>query len=233
MRIEHEHPLGLDFSVSVTVNGRVLRKEGASGRGWAPIEGWESREAQRTVEHYRLDPDRCWQFMRIRFPWKRRMDIKSLDAVFTTERVDVPGECFTVSRAGEEVRLVSPVDGEQYTLTVCEYSANELDSADFGGGDEWEYPTHCVTLEYTLTPDLDDESFQIDDACEGDRPRRRHSSGSDPRASIGVVFCMLDDGSGDGRHAASSSLYFDEPESVTWLPVFRETPCEDLELKLL
>lgn len=233
MRIEYEHPMELDFSVSVTVNGRVLRTEGASGRGWAPIEGWESREAQRAVEHYRLDPDRCWQFMRIRFPWKRRMDIKSLDAVFTTERVDVPGECFTVSRAGEEVRLVSPVDGEQYTLTVCEYSANELDSADFGGGDEWEYPTHCVTLEYTLTPDLDDESFQIDDACEGDRPRRRHSSGSDPTASIGVVFCMLDDGSVDGRHAASSSLYFDEPESVTWLPVFRETPCEGLELKLL
>lgn len=233
MRIEYEHPLSLDFSASVTVNGRVLDSEGASGWGWAPIEGWENREAQRSVEHYGLDPGRCWQFSRIRFPWKRRMEINSLSAVLTARKADIPGESFTVSGAGDEVALTHPVTGAKYTLTVCEYSANELDSTDFGGGDEWEYPTHCVTLEYTLTPDLDDESFQIDDACDGDRPRRRNSSGSGPTASHGVVFCVLDNDSGDGRHAAGSSLYFEAPQQIEWLPVFREYPCEALELKLM
>lgn len=233
MRIEYEHPLSLDFSASVTVNGRVLDSEGASGWGWAPIEGWENREAQRAVEHYGLDPGRCWQFSRIRFPWKRRMKINSLSAVLTARKADIPGESFTVSGAGDEVALTHPVTGAKYTLTVCEYSANELDSTDFGGGDEWEYPTHCVTLEYTLTPDLDDESFQIDDACEGDRPRLRNSSGSGPTASHGVVFCVLDNDSGDGRHAAGSSLYFEAPQQIEWLPVFREYPCEALELKLM
>lgn len=229
MRIEYEHPLSLDFSVSVTVNGRVLDSKGASGRGWAPIEGWESREAQRTVEHYGLDPVRCWQFMRIRFPWKRRMDIKSLDAVFTPERVDVPGECFTVSRAGEEVRLVSPVDGEQYTLTVCEYSAARTK---FRDDSKWEFPEQYVTLEYTLTPKLDRDDFQLTDVSEGDRPRlRRSSAGFGPTASASALIAVIS--GGDGRHAAGSSLYFEAPERVTWLPVFRETPCEDLELKLL
>ena len=205
MRIEYEHPLepGL-LRLRDRQRPRPAHSEGASGRGWAPIEGWENREAQRAVEHYGLDPGRCWQFSRIRFPWKRRMKINSLSAVLTARKADIPGESFTVSRAGEEVRLVSPVDGEQYTLTVCEYSANELDSADFGGGDEWEYPTHCVTLEYTLTPDLDDESFQIDDASEGDRPRRRHSSGFGPTASHRR--CLLPAGQRQRRRTARGLL---------------------------
>lgn len=232
MRIEYEHPLSLDFSASVTVNGRVLDSEGASGWGWAPIEGWENREAQRSVEHYGLDPGRCWQFSRIRFPWKRRMKINSLSAVLTARKADIPGESFTVSGAGDEVALTHPVTGAKYTLTVCEYSANELDSTDFGGGDEWEYPTHCVTLEYTLTPDLDDESFQIDDACEGDRPRlRRSSAGFGPTASASALIAVIS--GGDGRHAAGSSLYFEAPHQIEWLPVFREYPCEALELKLM
>lgn len=229
MRIEYEHPLSLDFSASVTVNGRVLDSEGASGWVWAPIEGWENREAQRAVEHYGLDPGRCWQFMRIRFPWKRRMKIKSLDAVFTPERVDVPGECFTVSRAGEEVRLVSPVDGEQYTLTVCEYSAARTK---FRDDSEWEFPEQYVTLEYTLTPELDRDDFQLTDVSEGDRPRlRRSSAGFGPTASASALIAVIS--GGDGRHAASSSLYFEAPQQIEWLPVFREYPCEALELKLM
>lgn len=229
MRIEYEHPLSLDFSASVTVNGRVLDSEGASGWGWAPIEGWENREAQRAVEHYGLDPGRCWQFMRIRFPWKRRMEIKSLDAVFTPERVDVPGECFTVSRAGEEVQLVSPVDGEQYTLTVCEYSAARTK---FRDDSEWEFPEQYVTLEYTLTPELDRDDFQLTDVSEGDRPRlRRSSAGFGPTASASALIAVIS--GGDGRHAAGSSLYFEAPQQIEWLPVFREYPCEALELKLM
>lgn len=229
MRIEYEHPLSLDFSASVTVNGRVLDSEGASGWGWAPIEGWENREAQRAVEHYGLDPGRCWQFSRIRFPWKRRMEIKSLDAVFTPERVDVPGECFTVSRAGEEVQLVSPVDGEQYTLTVCEYSAARTK---FRDDSEWEFPEQYVTLEYTLTPELDRDDFQLTDVSEGDRPRlRRSSAGFGPTASASALIAVIS--GGDGRHAASSSLYFEAPQQIEWLPVFREYPCEALELKLM
>lgn len=229
MRIEYEHPLSLDFSASVTVNGRVLDSEGASGWGWAPIEGWENREAQRAVEHYGLDPGRCWQFSRIRFPWKRRMEIKSLDAVFTPERVDVPGECFTVSRAGEEVQLVSPVDGEQYTLTVCEYSAARTK---FRDDSEWEFPEQYVTLEYTLTPELDRDDFQLTDVSEGDRPRlRRSSAGFGPTASASALIAVIS--GGDGRHAAGSSLYFEAPQQIEWLPVFREYPCEALELKLM
>ena len=229
MRIEYEHPLSLDFSASVTVNGRVLDSEGASGWGWAPIDGWENREAQRAVEHYGLDPGRCWQFSRIRFPWKRRMEIKSLDAVFTPERVDVPGECFTVSRAGEEVQLVSPVDGEQYTLTVCEYSAARTK---FRDDSEWEFPEQYVTLEYTLTPELDRDDFQLTDVSEGDRPRlRRSSAGFGPTASASALIAVIS--GGDGRHAAGSSLYFEAPQQIEWLPVFREYPCEALELKLM
>ena len=38
---------------------------------------------------------------------------------------------------------------------------------------------------------------------------------------------------GDGRHAAGSSLYFEAPQQIEWLPVFREYPCEALELKLM
>ena len=160
------------------------------------------------------------------------MKINSLSAVLTARKADIPGESFTVSGAGDEVALTHPVTGAKYTLTVCEYSANELDSTDFGGGDEWEYPTHCVTLEYTLTPDLDDESFQIDDACEGDRPRlRRSSAGFGPTASASALIAVIS--GGDGRHAASSSLYFEAPQQIEWLPVFREYPCEALELKLM
>lgn len=229
MRIEYKHPLSLDFSASVTVNGRVLDSEGASGWGWAPIDGWENREAQRAVEHYGLDPGRCWQFMRIRFPWKRRMKIKSLDAVLTAERVDVPGECFTVSRAGEEVQLVSPVDGEQYTLTVCEYSAARTK---FRDDSEWEFPEQYVTLEYTLTPELDRDDFLLTDVSEGDRPRlRRSSAGFGPTASASALIAVIS--GGDGRHAAGSSLYFEAPQQIEWLPVFREYPREALELKLM
>ena len=229
MRIEYEHPLSLDFSASVTVNGRVLDSEGASGWGWAPIDGWENREAQRAVEHYGLDPGRCWQFSRIRFPWKRRMKINSLSAVLTARKADIPGESFTVSGAGEEVQLVSPVDGEQYTLTVCEYSAARTK---FRDDSEWEFPEQYVTLEYTLTPELDRDDFQLTDVSEGDRPRlRRSSAGFGPTASASALIAVIS--GGDGRHAAGSSLYFEAPQQIEWLPVFREYPCEALELKLM
>ena len=229
MRIEYEHPLSLDFSASVTVNGRVLDSEGASGWGWAPIEGWENREAQRAVEHYGLDPGRCWQFSRIRFPWKRRMEINSLSAVLTARKADIPGESFTVSGAGEEVQLVSPVDGEQYTLTVCEYSAARTK---FRDDSEWEFPEQYVTLEYTLTPELDRDDFQLTDVSEGDRPRlRRSSAGFGPTASASALIAVIS--GGDGRHAAGASLYFEAPQQIEWLPVFREYPCEALELKLM
>lgn len=229
MRIEYKHPLSLDFSASVTVNGRVLDSEGASGWGWAPIDGWENREAQRSVEHYGLDPGRCWQFSRIRFPWKRRMEINSLSAVLTARKADIPGESFTVSRAGEEVQLVSPVDGEQYTLTVCEYSAARTK---FRDDSEWEFPEQYVTLEYTLTPELDRDDFQLTDVSEGDRPRlRRSSAGFGPTASASALIAVIS--GGDGRHAAGSSLYFEAPQQIEWLPVFREYPCEALELKLM
>ena len=73
-------------------------------------------------------------------------------------------------------------------------------------------------MEYALAPD--DCGVSICDSTDGDRPRRKSPGGS----SSAGVFAIMRSGSGGGRCAASS-MYFEAPERIEWLPVFRtETP---------
>ncbi len=218
LRLERENPTSLDFEVTLTLNGRELKYKGMSGSGWAPIEGWENRSARRTLEHYGLDKERCWQFSRIRFPWGQREEIASLSAAVTIRPADIPGETFTVSGAGDALELTNPETGEKYTLTVCEYGPETLRQSDFGS-DEYEYPLNYTVMEYTLAPD--DGRVSIRDSSEGDRPRRKSPGGG---FASGGVFAMLRS-EHEGRRYAASSMYFEAPERIEWLPVFRaETP---------
>ncbi len=218
MRLERESPTNLDFGITLTLNGRELKYNGMSGSGWAPIEGWENGSALRKLEHYGLDKTRCWQFSRIRFPWKQREEIESLSAEIELRPAEIPGETFTVSGAGDVIRLTNPETGAEYSLTVLDYGAETIEQEDFGI-DEYEYPSNCAVMEYALAPD--DCGVSICDSTEGDRPRRKSPGiGS----ASGGVFAIIRSGSGGGRCAASS-MYFEAPERIEWLPVFRaETP---------
>ena len=230
MRIRYENPTSFLFKVTAIVNGRELHYESASGNGWAPIEGWEHEGARDWVEHYGLEEDRCWQFSRIRFPWKRRMEVKTLSARLSAETAKIPGEPFTVSGAGETVALTNPETGKRYELTVKEYVPLTLDTEDMD--EEWEYPTRYMSVEYTLAPDATEQEVYLTDVSEGDKPRRRQTPDGFYPTATGAIFAMMRSDA-EGRHSSASSFYFEPPESVTWAPVFRLQPWDDFETRLI
>lgn len=239
MRIEHENPMHLDFYAELTLNGRKLRSDSSSSGGWAPIDGYDNEaRALRWLEHYGLDRERCWLFWRVCFPWRRRTEIKSLSVTFTISPDDIPGESFTISGPGDTAQLTNPETGEVYTLTACEYGTDAIKQESFGGSDEYEYPTRLATMEYTLSPEAEGRAVSIHDIAEGEPPRRKVPDNNGgyrfmfvPNAACAVGVMLRPDR--PGCHAAASALYFDLPERIEWLPVFRSVTPEPYTAQLI
>ena len=230
LRMDSENPAQLDYCIELTLNGRKLRSSFSTGGTYVPLEGWDEPRERLWVEHYGLDPQLCWQFSRTCFDWARPELIESLEALIAPHLPKIPGGTFTVSGVGDAVRLTNPMTGAVYTLTVREYSEEMIDSANFAG-DDYEYPTHCVAMGYVITPDTPDAPIILD-ASDGDAPRRKSGDGG------GFVFMPSCAGvfvrpKNDAWHTEASSLYFEAPERVEWLPLFYASPIEPVTKKLI
>ena len=225
MRAEHANPLQVDVSCAAEANGRALKYRGMSCFTWVPLDGWEQSGARLWLEHYGLDAESSWQFSRMRLSWENPEDIDSLNVMLTQQPEDVPGECFTVSGDGDVVKLMNPLSGAEYTLTVTEYAAQELSSP--REDDDWDYPSRFVAMEYTLSPDTD--AVNIVDTGEGDNARSKSGQGG---MMATAVFALVRSDT-EGRHSTASSIYFAPPERIEWMPVYRAEAAEPIKLTLI
>lgn len=262
-----ENPMKMDFTPRLTVNGRELGGWSGAGSSWMPAscrpEG-ERGEYNRQdwenlwfMEHYGLDSERGWMFYRYSFPWatKTKPAVKTVSLALKQDPVSRPGPRFTVSGAGDSVAFTLPVTGERHTLRVAEYEAREVDMSGLGG--EWDYPTHCTAMSYTVEPELPRQSLAVRDCAQGDAPRPKPPEelaaldaigGADGPAACSVGIIGGSDGptvmimahgkdpavcEGPRLYTTCSALRFERPEQIEWRMVFHQKTAEDITVELL
>lgn len=71
MQAELENPLNLDICPEVCVNGKKLKWNGSCGTCYTPSDDseWNNIEIMQMMEHYHLDHNFAWPFVRAHFPW--------------------------------------------------------------------------------------------------------------------------------------------------------------------
>ncbi len=261
--IEAEHPLNFHGTAEILLNGRKLSMRHGVGTVWIPEscrpEGSANElEAGWIAGHYGLDPEKGWGLQRIFFPWepawpkgvngrRKKPSITSLEVILKAMPVPVAGPHMKDPRPGDSLQFSHPVTGMQHRLTVqsCEQQELTCRIHDEGG---LQYPTHCVELVYTLSPNLSDMEFSVRDCGQSDPPRQRTKAARsfDPVAS-GIAIIGGADGptavfmtaktpkekQEAGWHAAYSSLHFCPPGNIEWRLQFREKLREDITVTLI
>lgn len=251
LKIELENPLLLHFTPQLALNGRPMPADHSCSLCYNPClpEGMENDpEGKQALEHYRLDPSAGWTISRMAFPWahSRRPAIKSLSLTMEQQPASLPGLRFRPAAPGEKFPFTHPTTGQTHTLTVESLEQGTL-LKEALENDRWEYPTHFLAMQYTLSPALPENTLSVRDCAQGDRPREKAPAAWAPTArayaavSIGII------GGADGptavflsfpagekaRRTAFSSLYFAPVEQVEWLLVFHEKRFADMTFPLL
>jgi len=252
-QIEREHPLHTSFNGHVTLNGHKLQSDHGCGLPWIPesclADGLRREtEAIHIIEHYGLDDRLAWSIQRSSYLWGETngSDIQSLVVRMERERENIAGQHFTTPAVGESISLVHPLTGQTYVLTVHEVEAQELPEQAFRDPN-MEYPSHYLTMSYSLAPDICGRSFMIQDCADGDRPRQKKRNPNElgpaalnDAAVIGIIggadgpTAIIMGQSAPKLHAACSSLHF-EPvvDETEWRVVFSEKLLEDVDVILI
>jgi len=247
IQIEVEHPMAINFSPEIVLNGKTIPASYGSSLSWNPtFPELNSLEAEGVLKRYGLDSTNGWVIWRSAFPWqtKRRPKISSLELTIKHDPVQVLGPYFSLSKAGENIDFINPLTNTSHRLTVEEYERKEIPSEGFMDKD-YDFPNHCIAMTYTINPDLTQGSFSIRDCNHGDRPRKRNINPMDPHASAGAMAIAVIGGSDRPSlladrannqmklHASCSSLYFNPIDRVEWQIIFHKKPCEDMTIKLI
>ena len=245
-QMEREHPLSLDFSPSLTLNGTTLRTSHGCGVIFLPEQPGFCVDAEPAMAHYGLDRAYGWSIRRAAFSFvtKRAPKLKSLAVTMTADEVRVPGARFRADRASDTFAF--SYRGTKYLLTVQEVEPQELPCERMSLDPRFDYPTHFTAISYTLTPEPPEHSIFVEDCAESDRPRqvKRETASFAPEAQNDFCFGII--GGTDGPvaivageaaqgklHTACSSLHFVPVDHIDWRVVFRETPWEEETFALI
>lgn len=256
--MHRSNPTDIRFFAEVVVNGKQLKRRNGIGFGWIPESlrpeegGWaEDSEIKQVMEHYGLDKTMGWSFHRTSFAWAtiRKPTIKNLNLTMKAEDVSMVALRFATPKVGESIIITRPATGEEYTLTVEEIEEQQMDSKRMERlhHGELEFPTYYKAMTYTLSPDLPGAQFLVQDTVQSDQPRKKPQqkgkSGKDNIAATSIAIIggadgptsvfLLSNGSSYRPHSACSALTFEPVADVEWKAVFREKPCEDMEIDLL
>lgn len=248
-QMEWENPLTWDFRMELSVNGKEMKPDHGSSVVWLPEFCRSGRpadpEAENVVSHYGLDPEQCWLIVRGCYPWpgRRRVEVRSLEVSMVGLPSVFPGPHFTVPKE-KTVKFTHPFTGREHTLTVESWKREKLDW-DRARQEEMELPAEYSVLEYSLSPELPEDSFALRDCAEGDRPRIRQEPAFGPvstaAASVGIIggsdgpvaVTLLKDGGNSRLRAVCSSLHFRSAGRVEWRMAFLEKRRENAKITLL
>ncbi|MGM9639146.1 MAG: hypothetical protein ACI3XT_06095 [Butyricicoccaceae bacterium] len=249
MQMESEDPLRLSFLPRLELNGHPQRMT----HGWSVVydpclsegEGCQP-EARWAVDHYGLDVAAGWVIYRYAFPWpgKRRPPVKRLSLTMEQEPVSMPGPHFTARAPGDVFRFVHPVSRTEYTLTVRELARQTMPKDSFGDPSR-QYPTHFVTMVYSLSPEMP-EPMTVSDCADSERPREIMPAGDRqmPAAHNDAAVAIIGGADGpttivwgaaqDKLRAACSALHFAPVrQEIEWRITFLEKRYGDLTLSLM
>ncbi len=137
-----------------------------------------------------------------------------------------------ISCSGQVLKVLHPVTGQEYLLTLQECRQTRHSFEDIGAegiAGCMVYPEYNQILSYSIAPEIDRELFDIRDCGEADSPRPA-DAGETPGKADGpaAVFMAVKSPFPSGR-AAVSALRFGPVEEVRWRTVFLVKPKEDAE----
>ena len=238
-QMEREHPLALDVSPVLTLNGAQLRSTHGCSVIFLPDQPDFCTDAEPAMAHYGLDRAYGWSIRRAAFPFvtKRAPKIGSLSVTMAADEIRVPGPRFFADKAGDTFSF--SYRGTDYVLTVQEVEPQELPRERMSLDPRFDYPTHFTAISYTLAPEPPEHTIFVEDCAEGDRPRQvaRKADFFAPEAQNDFCFGII--GGADGPtaivvgeaaqgklHTACSSLHFEIVDHIDWRIGFRETPWE-------
>lgn len=245
MQLELENPLSFGFHSTVSINGRSRRSTHGSSACWFPYSlddiPYEPKIRQ-ILERYHLDLSSGWILCQNAYPWpgKRPPAAPSIAVTLSQDVRQIPGPHFQVSGPGSAFSFCYPPTGETHTLTVQEYEPQKLEGI---GMPQWEFPSHLVSMRYTISPGLPSDALEIRDCAESDQPRTSRTDPFAPTATndcaaIGIIggadgptSVLVGHAAGEER-IACSSLHFQPAESVEWQILFDEKPFSDYTVSL-
>lgn len=264
-RTLRENPLAFDFSAELFVDGKRLEHAYGCGASYSRV--ISGREAavgsleEELVRAYGCDPDASWCFRRQIYRWEMEPErLECLNLMLIAEKKEYFCEEITVTLddAGKQYRLVHPLTGKAYGLSVIEVRQEGL-PLDMLPRVEKElpldmlprveeireqvnWPGYYMMFTYDMTPEISEENFRLRTKSGGDKPHSFISS--DGRHGVAAVSII---GGADGPTSvfiagktevertgriAMSPLYFEPVGRASWTPVFLEKERQDLEISI-
>ncbi len=247
-QIENENPLRLDINAKPIVNGKTLKHKSSSGCSWIPnlpedIE--QPKEAIEILEHYGFDKEKAWTIKRLQFKWATltKPKINRLELEVKQAAIPVTVGYFENEKVGDEIKVTSPDDGNEYSVTIKNIEKQSLKGLNFPDNG-YDYPTEVTELTYTVSPEIETGKFRIFDCVEADAPKLKPKKDISPTAhgaaSIGIIggsdgpiAVITTSKKPEGLRSAVSSMHFDKDYPTKWRMVFYTKTREDISIKLI
>ena len=91
------------------------------------------------------------------------------------------------------------------------------------------YPEYYQMLSYSITSEIDQSLFSIQDCSESDQPRLGDAYGEPDRPDGPTAVIMAGKGAALKKRMAVSSLHFEPVSEVQWRAVFQIKPKNEVE----
>ena len=234
MPMIEENPMTIGYHFEIAVNGKPLKggRIYSSDLSWNPLTQRENdMEASGLLEHYGLDSVNGWRISRCSLPWAtlRKPKIRSLNITLTRMPNMLPGPKFLASAPGDSITFTHPTTNMEHTLTVYKYKRHKTPKM-FLYDSDFYFPGNYTTMSCTLSPDLSEDAFSIDDRVQGDQPRPKQiDRDPDGPTAIHLLHPLLP----GPPHFACSSFHFEPEYDVDWQIVFYEKPWPDITVELM
>lgn len=168
-QMDADNPGSREFAVKISLDDTPLSLRMSSSLRWYPEDiiqmvnvpagedGFENdKTAEEWMDAYGCDREYCWYFERLCYDWNGApiLSPQKISLAFQANFIPVTaGHLSTdVSRDGETVKVVHPITGQEYILTLhgCEQTRHSF--AEIGAND-MVYPEYCQILSYSITPE--------------------------------------------------------------------------------
>ncbi len=147
----------------------------------------------------------------------RQPSISAVQPDSSTEAVSFPAE---ISETGIDLKIIHPVTGREYTVTLYECRQTRHSFAGIGAEGVL-YPEYCHMLSYRVSPEISRELFDIRDCAEGDHPRKAETPEESCSTQGAAAVFLAGKSDIPEMRMAASSMHFEPVSEIKWRMVFQ------------
>ncbi|MDD3172851.1 MAG: hypothetical protein PHF63_04195 [Herbinix sp.] len=251
--MEKENPFSIDIEAVAKINGKELEPPSMYVVGWHPCEA--EREMiedvqEELMEYYDCDRNQGWKFIRACFSWKttRKPKMKTLFLTLKKHPVAYSGVHFTTEPHcdRQEILCKHPVSKQEYKIKIYECETATLSEKLLRFNEDMQYPNYFIKLSYSISPELPQEEFRIQDCARSDKPKCIGTISLAPNeiSSVGVavigsadgpsaIFIARKDSEENNKRLTCSSLHFTQVPRVEWRTIFYVKENENFGIEII